>query len=233
MAPKDKEKEIAVVLRKQGKTYSEILREIPVAKSTLSLWLREVGLSKPQRQVISAKRRAAQLRGAAKRHTQRIEGTAEIQTAALKEVGKLSRRELLLIGASLYWAEGSKAKAWRPSVGVQFSNSDPYMVAVFIRWLQEICGIMIGDIRFSLYIHKNHASRLEEVKRFWITHTGMPEEQLTYVYFKKHNPKTKRRKIDNTTYYGLIALRVPRSTNLNRRIEGWVQGICRNYCRVV
>jgi orotate phosphoribosyltransferase-like protein len=30
----------AVSLRKQGKTYSEILKEIKVAKSTLSLWLR-------------------------------------------------------------------------------------------------------------------------------------------------------------------------------------------------
>ncbi len=38
------EKEKAIALRKQGKTYSEILAKIPVAKSTLSLWLHDVGL---------------------------------------------------------------------------------------------------------------------------------------------------------------------------------------------
>ncbi len=33
----------------KGKTYSEILKDIPVAKSTLSLWLRWVGLSVRQK----------------------------------------------------------------------------------------------------------------------------------------------------------------------------------------
>jgi len=46
---KFKEKEKAIKLRKRGFSYSEILREIPVAKSTLSLWLRSVGLAKKQR----------------------------------------------------------------------------------------------------------------------------------------------------------------------------------------
>ena len=35
-------------LRREGMTYSEILKIIPVAKSTISLWLREVGLSKKE-----------------------------------------------------------------------------------------------------------------------------------------------------------------------------------------
>jgi hypothetical protein len=49
MIPKFTEKEKAIKLRKSGATYSEVLREVPVSKSTLSLWLRDVGLSKTQK----------------------------------------------------------------------------------------------------------------------------------------------------------------------------------------
>jgi orotate phosphoribosyltransferase-like protein len=53
-------KQKAIQLRMNGLTYSEILKCIPVAKSTVSLWLREVDLSVPQKQRITKKRIAAQ-----------------------------------------------------------------------------------------------------------------------------------------------------------------------------
>lgn len=55
-------KQKAIRLRKRGHTYSEILRVIPIAKSTLSEWLKEVGLSIPQQQKITEKRKAGQRR---------------------------------------------------------------------------------------------------------------------------------------------------------------------------
>ena len=64
-------KNSAIQLRKQGFTYSEILEKIPVAKSTLSLWLRRVGLTTRQKQRITKKRRQAQFRGAMARKKQR------------------------------------------------------------------------------------------------------------------------------------------------------------------
>jgi len=59
------EQKRAIGFRKKGLTYNEILKRVPVAKSTLSLWLREVGLAKRQRQRLTEKRKAAQLRGTA------------------------------------------------------------------------------------------------------------------------------------------------------------------------
>ena len=41
------------------------------------------------------------------------------------EVGRLSDRELLLVGAAIYWSEGTKAKPWRPNDWrMTFTNSD-------------------------------------------------------------------------------------------------------------
>ncbi len=69
---KNSQKEKAIALRRKGLSYSEILKEIPVAKSTLSLWLRSVGLAKKQKQRLTEKKRLGQLRGALKRKINRI-----------------------------------------------------------------------------------------------------------------------------------------------------------------
>ena len=50
MIKKTVEKEYAIRLRKEGKTYSDILRIVQVAKSTLGLWLKEANLSKAENQ---------------------------------------------------------------------------------------------------------------------------------------------------------------------------------------
>jgi transposase len=63
MAVKFKEKETAIELRKQGYSYSEILKRVPVAKSTLSLWLRSVGLAERQKQRLSEKKESGTIKG--------------------------------------------------------------------------------------------------------------------------------------------------------------------------
>ena len=68
----------AIKLRKQGNTYSEILRIIPVAKSTISLWFHEVNLAEYQKQRITEKRIEGQKRGAMARRTQRIKLQSDI-----------------------------------------------------------------------------------------------------------------------------------------------------------
>jgi hypothetical protein len=134
-------KETAIALRRKGLTYSEILKEIPVAKSTLSDWLHSVGLSKYQKQRLTKKKLAAIKRGAEAKHMQRIVRTQKIIKDAQREIGMISKRELWLMGTMLYWAEGSKEKDYRPGSGVQFTNMDPLMICFFLRWLKEICGV--------------------------------------------------------------------------------------------
>ena len=57
----------SIEMRKQGLSYRQILEVVPVAKSTLSLWLRGVGLSKRQNQQLTDRRIAAAKRGAESR----------------------------------------------------------------------------------------------------------------------------------------------------------------------
>ena len=93
---KIKHKKKAIVLRKKGLTYSEILKQVPVAKSTLSLWLRSVGLSKRQKQNITRKKLLAARRGGEARRKKRIEITEKIKNKARLEVGEVTNKELKL-----------------------------------------------------------------------------------------------------------------------------------------
>ena len=113
MISKIVEKEKAIALRRQGKTYSEILAEVPVCKSTISLWLHSVNLAKHQKQRITQKRTDARLRAIATKRQQRIDRTTAIVDKAKIEIGAVTQRELWLLGTALYWAEGAKQNEWR------------------------------------------------------------------------------------------------------------------------
>jgi len=231
MITKDKEKQLAISLRRKGKSYSEILKSINVAKSTLSLWLRSVGLSQKQKQRLSEKKRISALRGATARRNARVLETKEIQKKAQGEVKKISSRELWLIGAALYWAEGSKEKESNPGSGVIFTNSDLFMIKLYLKWLLNICKVKKEDIVFEVYIHENSRNNIRNVIHYWAQHTGFSKAMFNRVYFKKNKPKTNRTNIGDS-YNGVLKVKVRASSVLSRKIGGWIKGIHQN-CRVV
>lgn len=221
MNPKLKEE--AINLRRQGLSYSEILKQISVAKSTLSLWLRSVGLSKRQYQRLTEKKLAAMQRGAEAKRQQRIDLVQKIRKDAKNDIKSLTNRDLWLSGIMLYWAEGSKEHENSIGNQVQFSNSDPKMIKVFLRWLKEIIKIPKQDIIFEIYIHET-GNTLRALD-FWSKILSCDKNQFR-VYFKKHHIKKTNRKNIGDNYYGLIRVRVKRSSNLNRKIAAWVNAIC-------
>ncbi|HUX35848.1 MAG TPA: hypothetical protein VMV71_02330 [Candidatus Paceibacterota bacterium] len=217
-------KEKAISLRQGGFSYSEILKEIPIAKSTLSLWLRSVDLSKRQKQRITEKRLAAALRGGEIRKNNRILTIQKIHEKAARDIHKISKRELWLMGVMLYWAEGTKEKDNHPGCGVQFTNSDPDMIKLFLRWLFEICAVKREEVYFDIFIHENHRSNIGRAINYWSGITGYPSNYFPHIYFKKNIIKTKRKNVGDS-YFGLIKIRVKASSNLSRKIAGWTRGV--------
>lgn len=221
----------AVTLRQEGKTYREILAVVPVAKSTLSLWLRDTKLSKPQKQKLTAKKRAAQLRGGEARRSQRIAITKEIYEKAIKQVGALTKRELYLIGAALYWGEGSKERS-RHGQSVVFGNTDPNMIKFFIRFLVESLDLSPDRLVYSLYIHKNHKKVIQRDIDFWANTLDIKDFKLQFIYYKKHNIKTKRTNTGDN-YHGTLRIMVRESSSLLRMISGTIYGINGATCQIV
>jgi hypothetical protein len=217
------EKEFAIKLRREGKSYREILSQVPVAKSTLSEWFKSVQLAAPQKQRITQLRIDARLRGAASKRDKRLAEVKDLITKGKEEVGKLSERELWLIGTALYWAEGSKQNARSISTGILFGNMDFKMILVFLRWLRSM-GVPDDDVYFELYVHKNRASEVKNFVEWWIEVLDLPKATILRTYLKNGNPATNRRNIADL-YHGLFRIRVKSSTSLNRKVNGWIEGI--------
>lgn len=224
MASKTLERQKAISLRKKGFTYTEILRQVPVAKSTLSRWLISVDIAKKQKQRLTKKRQEAVKRGNQAWKSIRIKKTKAIKDSAFLEIGKISERELWLLGIALYWGEGTKEKEGGKSKMVIFSNSDPKMLKIYEMWLEKSLKLDNKRIVYDLFIHQNHKARLDSVIKYWSSQLNLHREDFDHIYFKRHNIKTNRMKTDNK-YFGLVRIVVTRSTDLNRRISGWVDGI--------
>ncbi len=214
-------KEEAILLRKNGLSYSEILKKIPVAKSTISLWLRSVGLSKEQKQRLTDKKLASALRGAIQRKKIRLKKTEVIKNDARKNVPKLINDPLWLAGTMLYWAEGSKEKPWRTGEKVAISNMSPEVHVIFLAWINKYFNVKRVDLKYELFIHEGN--KVDKMKYFWVDNLNIPLSRIR-TYFKKNNPNPKRKNLGDN-YNGVLKIVVPKSVDLNRRIAGWIDGV--------
>ena len=231
MIEKIAEKTLAIKLRKDGLTYTEILKRVPVAKSSLSLWLRSVGLAKVQKQVLTEKRRIAQQKGTARVTDIRIERTKLIKDGARREALALRKDIFWAFGVALYWAEGTKNKEWSVSKGVQICNMDATLIKIFVAWAKKYLGVRSDAFVYELYIHRT--ANLGLAKSYWSDELKITRAQIRYYYKKPNlNPKRNNR---FSTYHGLMKVWIRKSTDANRRIEGWTEGVIEylGYSRVV
>lgn len=193
----------AVELRGIGQSVNEIADELGVSKSTAYLWVRHIPIDEAER----ARRR----REHAKRRTdtqwaayreQRDGMRAAAHAAAASAVGVLSERDLLLLGAAIYWCEGAKAKPWHPEEKIQFTNSDPMLVELFLRFL-ESQGRDRASLTYRVSIHES--SDHEAALVWWADRLALPRECFQRTTLKRHTPRTNRR---NTTedYHGSLVV---------------------------
>ena len=138
---KDDLREQARELRIQGLSYNEIVAQLGVSKSSVSLWVRDIPC--PERfAYVHSERRLEGLRKFNEARSARH--AAETETAAA-EIGELTDREVLIAGAIAYWCEGAKNKPNRKANRVVFINSDPGLIRFFLRFL-DVAGVNRDDL---------------------------------------------------------------------------------------
>lgn len=117
-------------------------------------------------------------------------------------------------GVVAYWSEGAKKHG-----SLKFSNSDPELIAVFIRWLGVHLGVGIDRLTPTLHLHTGQCE--DERKHYWSAITGIPVEQFGKTFIKKEG--TGHRK--NLLYNGTVSIRVRRSGALLQRVLGWTEAM--------
>ncbi len=226
---REKEKIIALKLRGLGKSYREVQSKIPgISRSTLSIWFRDLKLSPAAAKILEAKKERAENniikwskeRSAAAK-TRNTETTQEYSDA----IGKLSRRDLMLVGASLYWGEGSLQIRGGPYPHhkTEFSNSSPEMTRVFMRFAREILGVPTEQFRPHVQIYPNLDA--QESIAFWAKVTEIPDS-----YFRAYtqvSSASKHKRPINFLPHGTVQIRINNPVNFYK-IQGCINGIIKN-----
>lgn len=208
-------------LRRAGRSIKDIAKALNVSKASVSNWCRDIKLNKMQQRELM--RRAIEggsrggLLGAATNHRRKLERIATHALQGKKFVQRLSARELLLIGAAIYWGEGSKKSH------LSFVNSDPDMVVFMYRWFQSALGVKKEDFLPRIAINAVHTSREGVILQYWARLLGLPKKQFRRTTFiQRSNTK---RYANHDEYFGLLTLRVRNSTELKYRILGLIDGL--------
>lgn len=173
-----KDREKAIILRKQGKSYSQIKKALKVSKSTLSLWLRNYPLSKQRIRELRDwnEQRIEKFRETMRRKREkRLKETYKIQK---KIILPLNKREFFLAGLFLYWGEGTKC---RPA-GLSVSNTDPSIIQFFMHWLNK--SLHIPKKKIKVYLHLYNDMDINKEIEYWSKLLKIPITQFARPYIK-------------------------------------------------
>lgn len=137
-------------------------------------------------------------------------------TFSLKENLSEKEKQLKIAGLMLYWAEGGKPNQENKSLTVDFTNSNPLMIQLFLKFLREICEINESRLRVLLYCYVDQ--NIESLKRYWNNITGIPIKQFTKPYVRKDFLPEKKGKMK----YGLVHIRYS-DKKLLLQIGNWIE----------
>ena len=213
-------KEKAINYRKRGYSYGMISEKLGLAKNTLSNWLKEIPYKFNEETLKRIK--LAPIKSSQITHNRKVANILTIKKLAKTEIGKLTKRDLWLLGIGLYLGEGSKLYET-----VRLINSDPEIIKLAMRWFREICGLK--NENFVSSIHSYPDNNIKETISYWSKITKISKKQFgkTQIDQRINKSGKKKRKLP----YGTLHLQIKSCGKqefgraLHRRIMGWIEAV--------
>jgi transposase-like protein len=211
---KTDERRIAREMRAEGSSVKEIAATLGVARSSASVWVRDVPLGPEERATLIARSRlgpivAGELKAARAREVRR----------GYQDDGRRLARERgaeYAAGCMLFWAEGSKARN-----SVQLVNADPEVIVFFARFLRHEFRIEDEQMVVTCNLFADHFEQQREIETYWLTRLSLPRACLRKSAVNKYS-KYSQKKRTNKLPFGTCSLRV-HSTRLVQTIYGSIQ----------
>ncbi|SFF50324.1 Homeodomain-like domain-containing protein [Actinoplanes philippinensis] len=222
---KDELRREAVDLREAGWSINDIAAKLGVAKSTAFNWVGHVPLDRDSERA-REKRALAEKRIAGRWddfRKQRDQQQSDVWAEAARAVGSLSDRDVLLLGAVAYWCEGAKSKPWARRDNLIFINSDPGLLALYLRFL-ELGGYRVEELGFRVNIHET--ADPAAAADWWAAELAVPRDRFLKPTIKAHVPRTRRHNVGDD-YHGCLTITVPKCRSLYWRMEGVMKAIIR------
>jgi hypothetical protein len=192
----------ALALRQKGMLYSDVAKELGIAKSTAFAWTHSLPLDAIEKERALTNLKAIQhkkiMRLAIINRQKRVDREKTIYEEAQRIVGNapLSIDHKKLFCSILFWCEGGKDVRG----GIQFINSDPVMIGKFLSLLREAFPLKEEKFRALVHLHDYHHQ--ENQLKYWSKITQIPLSQFHKPYLKPHTGKNIRE-----GYQGCISIR--------------------------
>lgn len=184
------DKHIAIKLRRRGKSYSKISKELGVPKSTLSDWFSDIDWSKSIKADLTKKANyIARKRLRAYNKKQKIFWEAwreQARQQARDNFSKLKSNPLFISGIMIYWGEGDS----KPENPFRLSNTDPRMIKLYVKFLIESLNVSRENIRLGLILYPDLVE--DRCIDFWSENTGINKSQFYKTQFIRGRHPTKR-----------------------------------------
>lgn len=213
-------------LRYDGMSYNEIARALQISKSAISYWLKGISLPPEAQEKLRTNLERAKRLGlldANKKRAEKVQAeNKEIRLKAASEISAFSQKHLFLIGVALYWGEGGQSEHNANSLGLRFTNSNPAMIALFLRFLREI--LQIEDSRIKAHIHAHQNVNRNEAVKFWAGATRLPTERFCWI--NQVSRASKNVRPIHSLPHGTLDIRV-NNRALFMRMKGWVDGFAK------
>lgn len=219
---KSKEKLQAIKLRKKGESIKKIANLLKVSVSTASLWCRDVKLTNNQIENLR-KRQTDPFYG--KRLDYYLKKKKEfnlkllgLKNEGINSIGKLTKREIFLIGIALYWGEGFKKDSL-----AGLATLDINIAKFFVYWLNKSFNITTKDLLLRVTANISYKSKIKELEKYWSKELKISVNQFSKPFFQ--NTKWKKEYENKSDYHGVLRIRARRSIDLLRKIFGYIEGI--------
>jgi len=194
----------AIILRKQGKTYSEIRALIPkISKSTLSYWLGGLELSDKQKERLSQnvgrKLVKARTRSILVQKNKREKYFYDIENKNLSFINLLNinKKAAKLVLAALYLGEGTKSMRGSLRLG----NSDSGIIRLFLKLLRSCYTIDEAKFRVTVLCRADQDVKI--LNNFWVQVTGINKKQF---YKARIDPRTVGKPSRKLDYKGVCVI---------------------------
>lgn len=203
-------------------SYNAILTQIPVAKSTLSEWLRHFPLSKEK--ILELRRRGWE-KGETSRElfretmrSKRNERMKKIYDACITKISNIPKDALFAAGLMLYLGEGSKTDYSK----IVLANTDPRIVSFFTKWLNDFLDIPKERMKAQLHLYPN--MDIEKETKFWKNVLGFQDRQFYKPYISKilrssFTYKESFRHGTCSVYFGSVEKKAELMTNIQAFID--------------
>lgn len=206
-------REEARMLRANGCSITDIAARLGIAKSTASVWVRDVTLTEEQQTELlnHSLQNLSQSRGTAANKAKHFELRKSYQQQG-REHARQNSNQLHMMGCMLYWAEGAKTRNC-----LNFVNSDSHMMKFYMRFLREGLGIANDQIIIHIICHTKDPNEVNRIERYWLDCLQLPDSSLRKTTFKKGSDKR-----HNVLVNGVCSIRIY-STQLVQQVFGAIQ----------